>query len=278
MTGVPHRFLAILTGACLVLACRLPAAQVPPSDPGDPYQVLISVPQQRLAVVYNGQLVARYPVSTSRFGTGDNYGSYRTPLGELRVCGKIGEDLSPGAVIRHRSATGEVLPVNAPGRDPIVTREIWLDGLEPQNHNARSRCIYIHGTPEEKTIGMPVSWGCIRMRSSDVIKVFNEISLGTVVSIIPDKLPKMHRYEAPKQAPPAPPSQPTPAPEATPETLLVKKAAEPHKTAADEKNAAADTGEKDTSSAARLLKGSILLANLVDFGRHHDSKTGQAGQ
>ena len=164
-------------------------------------QVLISVPDQRLAVVRDGELVARFPVSTSRFGTGDNFYSYKTPLGELKVCDKIGENLPAGAVIHHRSATGEVLPVNAPGRDPIVTRVIWLDGLEPQNKNARSRGIYIHGTPQEWTIGKPMSWGCIRMRSKDVIKFFDEIPVGTVVSIIPDKLPHMHRYEPPKLQP-----------------------------------------------------------------------------
>ncbi len=67
-----------------------------------PFQVLISVPDQRLAVVRDGELVSRFPVSTSRFGTGDSFYSYRTPLGALRVCDKIGGDLPPGAVIRHR--------------------------------------------------------------------------------------------------------------------------------------------------------------------------------
>ena len=179
-----------------------------------PFEVLISVPEQKLAVVRDGEWVARYQVSTSRFGTGDQFWSYRTPLGALRVCDKFGEDLSPGAVIHHRAATGEVLPVNAPGRDPIVTRVIWLDGLEPQNHNARSRGIYIHGTPQEWTIGKPMSWGCIRMRSKDVIKFFDVIPVGTVVSIIPNKLPRMHRYAPPKQqAEPAPVAAvPSPAP------------------------------------------------------------------
>ncbi|MGA3171868.1 MAG: L,D-transpeptidase, partial [Chthoniobacteraceae bacterium] len=210
MTVVSHRLLSILGAAWLALICQAASARAastqtaPPSAPPSPScEVLISVPEQRLAVVYDGQLVARYPVSTSRFGTGDNYGSYKTPLGDLRVCDKIGADLSPGAVIRHRSPTGEVLPVNAPGRDPIVTRLIWLDGTEPQNKNARSRGIYIHGTPDEHTIGSPVSWGCIRMRSKDVIKVFDEIPVGTLVSIIPDRLPHMRRYEPPKVQPPA---------------------------------------------------------------------------
>jgi len=156
-----------------------------------PFHVVISVPDQRLAVVKDGQLVARFPVSTSRFGTGDQFYSYKTPLGQLRVYDKIGNGLAPGAVIRHRSATGEVLPVNAPGRDPIVTRVIWLDGLEPQNKNALSRGIYIHGTPEERTIGTPVSWGCIRMRSKDVIALYDIVHIGMHVVVTDKSLSSM---------------------------------------------------------------------------------------
>jgi lipoprotein-anchoring transpeptidase ErfK/SrfK len=219
----------VLGGPWLLLSTRAAATETPApvAPPAPPLQVLISVPDQRLAVVRDGELVARFPVSTSRFGTGDQFWSYKTPLGELKICEKIGQDLSPGAVIRHRSATGEVLPANAPGRDPIVTRVIWLDGLETQNKNARARGIYIHGTPQENTIGTPTSYGCIRMRSKDVIKVFDQVPVGTVVSIIPGKLPHMHKYEPPKEVP-----VPAPAPE--PEVSAIaaaKPAAEPAKSA-----------------------------------------------
>jgi hypothetical protein len=249
-------------------------------------QVLISVPEQRLAVVCDGQLVARYPVSTSRYGTGDNYGSYKTPLGQLRVCDKIGADLIPGAVIHHRAATGEVLPVNAPGRDPIVTRVIWLDGLESQNRNARSRGIYIHGTPEEKTIGVPASYGCIRMRSKDVIKVFDEVPVGTVVSILPDRLPHMHRFEPPKDqpapsAPSAPdvpagpagpslpppvgsgPSSPPPPPglAAAASPAPAKPAPQPPSSGRHEYVTPSYT-ERESTAALHAMKGSILLANM----------------
>lgn len=244
-----------------------------------PFQVLISVPDQRLAVVLDGELVARYPISTSRFGTGDGYGSCKTPLGELKVCDKIGENLPAGAVIRHRSATGEVLPVNAPGRDPIVTRVIWLDGLEAQNKNARSRGIYIHGTPEERTIGMPVSWGCIRMRSRDVIKVFDEVPVGTVVSIIPSKLPHLHKYEPPKEQPAPPPvNDKPPAPAApgaaVPSPAVAKPPVEQEKPAAAPAKpsqiappetplpAIGESPEEGTAAAWRAMKGSILLANI----------------
>jgi hypothetical protein len=177
-----------------------------PSPP--PLEVLISIDDQRLVVLKDGGLIAKYKISTSRFGAGDAYGSYKTPLGKLKVCDKIGGDLASGSVIKHRSATGEVIPVNAPGRDPIVTRVIWLEGLEDQNHNARARGIYIHGTPEESTLGKPVSWGCIRMASEDVINVFEQLPVGTTVTILADRLPRLHKYKAP------PPPTPTPEPTA----------------------------------------------------------------
>ncbi len=98
--------------------------------------------------------------------------------------------------------------MNAPGRDPIVTREIWLEGTEEQNANARERAIYIHGTPEENMIGKPMSWGCIRMRSEDVIALYDQVGTGTEVDITEDRLPHLHKYR-----PPPPPPPPPPAPE-----------------------------------------------------------------
>ena len=292
MTGVKHRLFIFFGAAWLALACQAAAVETPVP----PCQVLISVRDQRLAVVRDGELVARYPVSTSRFGTGDSFWSYKTPLGDLRVCDKIGEALSAGAVIRHRSATGEVLAVNAPGRDPIVTRLIWLEGLQPQNRNARSRGIYIHGTPEERTIGMPMSWGCIRMRSRDVIKFFDEVPVGTVVSIIPDKLPHMHRYEPPKEQPvnptePKPAAAPSPAAAiaaAPPKTTVIQVI--PHETSAPLPAIGEQWGqglghrpERVDTAALRAMKGSILLANLPGAEPekpedHRAAKTAPTGQ
>ena len=252
--------------------------------------MVISVPDQKLAVVRDGEWVARYPVSTSRFGTGDNFYSYRTPLGALRVFDKIGQDLPPGAVIHHRSATGEVLPVNAPGRDPIVTRVIWLDGMEPQNHNARSRGIYIHGTPQEWTIGKPMSWGCIRMRSRDVIKFFDEVPVGAVVSIIPDKLPHMHRYQPPRDQPQPENQKPAePAPAAPPSPAPGKPAPPPEKpveTVDHEMSAmlspVGEAPEKGSSSAWRAMKGNMLAANVPysewPKPEEHRAKTERAAQ
>lgn len=130
-----------------------------------------------------------YPVSTSKFGLGDTPGSYGTPLGKMRIKEKIGHGMPAGAVFKSRIPTGEVLPVDAPGRDPIVTRILWLEGLEPRNRNAFGRYIYIHGTPEERNIGLPVSYGCIRMRSRDVIELFNTVGKNTLVHVTPVPLP-----------------------------------------------------------------------------------------
>jgi lipoprotein-anchoring transpeptidase ErfK/SrfK len=146
-------------------------------------EVIVSVPDQVLALVDRGRLIARYPISTSKFGIGDSAGSYRTPLGTLFVSAKFGDNLPPGTVIKNRVPTGEVLTANAPGRDPIVARVIWLRGMEAQNRGARDRCIYIHGTPEERWIGKPASFGCIRMRSRDVIALYNSVHIGMHVSI-----------------------------------------------------------------------------------------------
>jgi len=156
-------------------------------------EVFVSVPDQELALIDRAKLIARYPISTSKFGLGDGTGTYRTPLGILFVSGKFGDNLPPGAVIKSRVATGEIVDPNAPGRDAIVSRVIWLRGKEGQNRGAHDRCIYIHGTPEERRIGKPVSFGCIRMRSKDVIALYDLLHIGMHVTIstkrISDLLP-----------------------------------------------------------------------------------------
>jgi len=156
-------------------------------------QLIISVRDQKLLLLRNGSQVAIYPISTSMFGLGDAWGRMTTPLGYLAVEKKIGDNVPVGAVFHKRKLTGEVLQPNAPGRDPITTRIIWLRGLEAQNAHAFQRCIYIHGTPEENKIGRPASYGCIRMKSKDVAELYNQVPLGAVVQIIPDGLPKMEK-------------------------------------------------------------------------------------
>jgi lipoprotein-anchoring transpeptidase ErfK/SrfK len=165
------------------------------TDTTIPPRVIISVRDQKLMVVDHGQRVAVYPVSTSKFGLGDRWGSMATPLGWLQVAQKIGDHAPTGAVFHKRRFTGEILPPNAPGRDPIVTRIIWLRGLERANANAFSRCIYIHGTPEEKIIGKPASYGCVRMSSKDVAEVYAQIQIGALVWITPESLPKLPKSQ-----------------------------------------------------------------------------------
>ncbi len=153
-------------------------------------EILISVAEQKLALVQDGAVVRKYPISTSKFGVGDHFGSYRTPVGKLRVCTKLGSGLPEGTVFRKRVPTREILAPNAPGRDPIVTRILWLEGLDESTANARERSIYIHGTPEEKRIGKPASYGCIRMKSRDVVELYEITPVGTIVTITMDRLPK----------------------------------------------------------------------------------------
>jgi hypothetical protein len=147
-------------------------------------QLVVSIPEQKLAVVVSDKVYKTYKISTSRYGEGDRLGSWCTPIGHLAVATKIGASVPFGGVFQGRRYTGEVLSVNAPGRDPIVSRIIWLRGLDYINKNAFHRCIYIHGTPEEDSLGKKASYGCIRMRSSDVIEVFNWITPGTEVAIV----------------------------------------------------------------------------------------------
>jgi hypothetical protein len=164
-------------------------------------EVRISIADQKLVLLRDGMWLGRFDVSTSKFGVGDAFGSYKTPLGRLKVCSKIGDGLPVGSVMNHRNATGEILPANSRGRDPIVTRIMWLEGLEACNEHARSRGIYIHGTVEEQKIGKPVSYGCIRMRSRDVVDLFEVLPVGTPVSIQQDKLPRFKRWSPPPPMP-----------------------------------------------------------------------------
>jgi L,D-transpeptidase catalytic domain len=105
-------------------------------------------------------------------------------VGQLEIAKKIGDNAPLGAVFKDRIRTGEVVAPNSPGRDPIVTRILWLRGREAQNANAFGRYIYIHGTPEERLIGMPASYGCIRMRSTDVVQLYNIVGVGAAVTIV----------------------------------------------------------------------------------------------
>ncbi len=154
------------------------------------HQIVISVADQKLALLDKGQTVAVWPVSTSKYGVGDRFGSYATPVGNLRVAQKIGAGMPQGTVFKSRRPTGEILVPNTRGRDPVVTRILWLQGTEQKNRHALDRCIYIHGTAEEYKIGRPASYGCIRMKSPDVTRLFEAVGPGTPVLITATRLRK----------------------------------------------------------------------------------------
>lgn len=172
---IARQFL-VVASAIILASCAAPK--------DTEHHIVVSVHDQKLALLEKGALVATYPISTSKFGLSDRPGSYGTPLGELEIANKIGDGAPAGTVFKDRRRTGEVVAVNAPGRDPIVTRIIWLRGKEMQNRNAYGRDIYIHGTPEERNIGRPASYGCIRMRSVDIINLYSRVGPGADVSII----------------------------------------------------------------------------------------------
>lgn len=147
-------------------------------------QMVVSVSDQRLLLVRDGKPVKQYVVSTSKFGIGSKNGSNYTPLGRLEVARKIGDGYPAGAVFKSRRPTGEVLQPNAPGRDPIVGRIMWLNGKEEQNYNTFKRCVYIHGTPEEWRLGTPASYGCVRMSMKDVVDLYDRVGEGAEVRIM----------------------------------------------------------------------------------------------
>lgn len=155
--------------------------------------VVVSVAEQRLYLYVRGEQIANYPVSTSRFGTGSRKGSLRTPLGAHRVRRKIGEGAPLGRVFRGRVDTGEqarilTQPIDNDD-DHVTTRILWLDGLEPGRNrggevDSFDRYIYIHGTHEEGLIGRPASDGCVRMRNTDVVELFERLPENALVLIV----------------------------------------------------------------------------------------------
>jgi len=174
-----------LRPAVLVLLSALPLLFVSCAPTVDrKNQMVVSVRDQKLLLVREGKPVKAYSVSTSKFGLGSQHGSNRTPLGKHVVAKKIGAGAPQGAVFKSRRRTGRIMPPNTHGRDPIVTRILWLSGRERHNRNTFGRCVYIHGTPAEHKIGRPASYGCIRMKSRDVIDLYRRVGTGAGVKII----------------------------------------------------------------------------------------------
>ena len=201
--------------SCLLFSCLLALRTLDAEGVAEVRnEVVVSVKDQKLMLLQNGAKVTTYPVSTSKFGLGDGLGRMTTPVGAMAVAQKIGDHAPTGAVFHHRRFTGEILRPNAPGRDPIITRIIWLRGLEASTSKAFSRCIYIHGTPEEKKIGRPASYGCIRMKSKDVTALYTQLPVGAIVKVVTEGLPRVAKAKTVYQisAPDAPVEVGRPAP------------------------------------------------------------------
>jgi lipoprotein-anchoring transpeptidase ErfK/SrfK len=154
--------------------------------------IRIDLRGQRLDLVEQGDVLATYPVSTAAKGPGESMGSGCTPRGLHEIRARIGEGAPEGAVFVGRRATGEIFSAGLasaePDRDWILTRILWLRGLERGRNrlgavDSMRRYIYIHGTPEETRIGSPASHGCVRMRNGDVIDLFDRVEIGTRVEI-----------------------------------------------------------------------------------------------
>ncbi|EJO92882.1 ErfK/YbiS/YcfS/YnhG family protein [Ectopseudomonas mendocina DLHK] len=152
----------------------------------------ISIADQALYGFRAGRLVLRLPVSTALNGPGERNGSGCTPRGLHQVRARIGTGLPLAAVLRARRWTGEIwspqLHEQFPGRDWILTRILWLSGLEPgRNRGAQvdsfRRYIYLHGTPDCEPMGVPLSHGCVRLRNADMLTLFDRVALHCPVRI-----------------------------------------------------------------------------------------------
>jgi len=153
-------------------------------------RITVSFPEQRLRLVNGDAILLDVPVSTAGNGPGERMGSECTPRGRHVVRAKIGDGAPPGSIFVGRRATGELfnprLRAQYPDRDWILTRILWLSGLEPGrnrlgNVDTMRRFIYIHGCPDDVVLGTPGSHGCIRMRNSDVVELFRRVPVGTPV-------------------------------------------------------------------------------------------------
>ena len=156
-------------------------------------KVVINIPDQTLDL-YNSDndVVRRYRVSSAKNGIGQEKGSFRTPLGRHIIRAKVGAGQPVNTVFVRRRPTGEIyspeLAASFPGRDWILTRILWLSGREPGFNrlgpvDTMRRYIYIHGSPDSVEMGKPGSIGCIRMRNSDLLELFDLVDAGTEVFI-----------------------------------------------------------------------------------------------
>lgn len=146
-------------------------------------QIRVHIPSQTLELFDSEEhVLKRYGISTSKFGIGFESGSNKTPTGNFRVAEKFGEGAPEGEIFVARAATGRI-GREGEGGDHVQTRILWLEGMDPENENTKSRYIYIHGTNWESLLGTPASHGCVRLSNLEMIDLFNQTPVGTLVSI-----------------------------------------------------------------------------------------------
>jgi hypothetical protein len=155
--------------------------------------IRINISQQKLSLLdEEGKLIHKYPVSTSKYGTGSENGSEKTPLGLHRIKNKIGGAMPMNMVLVGREPKGMLEDCIRDGvelpDDVITSRIMWLEGMEPGRNqggyvDTYNRYIYIHGTSDEDKIGTPASIGCIRMLNKDVVELYRLVDVGTEVLI-----------------------------------------------------------------------------------------------
>ncbi|MDX1804385.1 MAG: L,D-transpeptidase [Alcanivorax sp.] len=154
-------------------------------------QITINLCEQWLEL--DGPRRQRFAVSSAVAGAGQQQGSAATPLGRHLVRARFGAGLPEGAVFAGRKFTGQLyspsLAQQAPQQDWILSRILWLGGMEPGHNQGGDvdsfrRFIYIHGTPDSEPMGEPASHGCIRMRNNEIITLFDQVSVGTPVLIV----------------------------------------------------------------------------------------------
>ena len=145
-------------------------------------ELRVDVASQTVRLLRDGEAVKSWPVSTSRFGLGFEPGSFKTPTGRFSVAEKIGGGAPLWAEFKSRQPTGRLAEPGGES-DGVLTRILWLEGLDPENANTRERYIYFHGTNREDLVGTPASHGCVRLRNEDMLELFDLVPEGTPVVI-----------------------------------------------------------------------------------------------
>lgn len=154
--------------------------------------IQVSISNQTLTLFDESKQIKHYSISTAKNGAGEEMDSECTPRGEHVITEKIGDGCEPNSVFIGRMSTGEIyepaLRELHPERDWILTRILWLSGLEEGKNkggklDSHDRYIYIHGSPDDVAMGEPGSRGCVRMRNADVMELFDLIEVGTKVTI-----------------------------------------------------------------------------------------------